>query len=210
MMKKAYVAAAVACFAILAAAPLHAQYKDVVEEWQGVQAPKPPELKPVTLDSSTAVLSLDFVKQTCNTERRPRCLSTVPRVESLLKLARSKKVTVIHSITTAATPADVLKEVAPLEGEPIVKAPADKFFGTDLEKILKEKGIKTVIVTGTAAQGAVLNTASQAAFRGIKVVVPVDGMSAENTYYEQYTAYHVTTAPGVGQQTTLTRIDMIK
>jgi len=35
-------------------------------------------------------------------------------------------------------------------------------------------------------------------------------MSAENTYYEQYTAYHMTTAPGVAQQTTLTRIDMIK
>jgi len=209
-MKKAYVAAALTGLAMLAAAPLHAQYKDVIDEWQSVQPPKPAELKPVTLDSSTAVLSLDFVKQTCNSERRPRCLATVPKVESLLKLARSKKVTVIHSITSAATPADVLKEVAPLEGEPIVKAPADKFFGTDLEKILKEKGIKTVIVTGTAAQGAVLNTASQAAFRGIKVVVPVDGMSAENTYYEQYTAYHMTTAPGVGQQTTLTRIDMIK
>jgi nicotinamidase-related amidase len=194
----------------MAAAPLHAQYKDVIEEWQGVQAPKPPELKPATLDASTAVLSLDFVKQTCNTERRPRCLSTIPKVESLLKQARAKKVTVIHSITSASTPADVLKEVAPMEGEPIVKASADKFYGTDLEKILKEKGIKTVIVTGTAAQGAVLNTASQAAFRGLKVVIPVDGMSAENTYYEQYTAYHMTTAPGVAQQTTLTRIDMIK
>jgi len=209
-MRRIYLVGAVACLFMFAGSPLHAQYKDGIDEWQGVQPPKPPELKPVTLDSSTAVLSLDFVKQTCNNERRPRCLSTVPRVEALLKLARSKKVTVIHSITTAATPADVLKEVAPLEGEPIVKAPADKFFGTDLEKILKEKGIKTVIVTGTAAQGAVLNTGSQAAFRGMKVVIPVDGMSAENTYFEQYTAYHMASAPGVAQQTTLTRIDMIK
>jgi nicotinamidase-related amidase len=209
-MKTAHLVGALAALAVAAATPLHAQYKDVIEEWQGVQAPKPPELKPVTLDASTAVLSLDFVKQACNTERRPRCLSTIPKVESLLKQARAKKVTVIHSITSASTPADVLKEVAPMEGEPIVKASADKFYGTDLEKILKEKGIKTVIVTGTAAQGAVLNTASQAAFRGLKVVIPVDGMSAENTYYEQYTAYHMTTAPGVAQQTTLTRIDMIK
>ena len=50
----------------------------------------------------------------------------------------------------------------------------------------------------------------EAAFRGIKVVIPVDGMSAENTYFEQYTAYHMANAPGVGQQTTITRIDMIK
>ena len=52
---------------------------------------------------------------------------------------------------------------------------------TDLEKILNDKGIKTVVVVGTAAQGAVLNTASQAAFRGLRVIVPLDGMSAENT-----------------------------
>jgi nicotinamidase-related amidase len=117
---------------------------------------------------------------------------------------------VIHSITTSATPADIAKELAPLKGEPIVKAPADKFFKTDLEKILKEKGIKEVVVVGTAAQGAVLNTGSQAAFRRLKVIIPVDGMSAENTYFEQYTAYHMTHAPGVGQQVTLTKIDMIK
>jgi nicotinamidase-related amidase len=188
-----------------------AQTKTIIDEWATVQAPKPPELKPVTLDpKTTALLVLDFVKQTCNTERRPRCLDSVPKVQTLLKQARAKGVTVIHSTTTAATPADIAKELTPLEGEPIVKASADKFFKTDLEKILSEKGIKTVVVVGTAAQGAVLNTASQAAFRGLQVIVPVDGMSAENTYFEQYTIYHLANAPGVGQQVTLTKIDMIK
>jgi len=67
-----------------------------------------------------------------------------------------------------------------------------------------------VVVVGTAAHGAVLNTASQAAFRGLQVIIPVDGMSSENTYFEQYTAYHLANAPGVGQQVTLTKIDMIK
>jgi len=42
------------------------------------------------------------------------------------------------------------------------------------------------------------------------VIVPVDGMSAENTYYEQYTTVHLATAPGVGQQVTLTMIEMVK
>ena len=190
---------------------LLAQTKTIIDEWATVQAPKPPELKPVTLDAkTTALLVLDFVKQTCNTERRPRCLDSVPKVQTLLKQARAKGVTVIHSTTTAATPADIAKELTPLEGEPIVKASADKFFKTDLEKILSEKGIKTVVVVGTAAQGAVLNTASQAAFRGLQVIVPVDGMSAENTYFEQYTIYHLANAPGVGQQVTLTKIDIIK
>jgi nicotinamidase-related amidase len=84
------------------------------------------------------------------------------------------------------------------------------FLRPILEKILNDKGIKTVVIVGTAAQGAVLNTASQAAFRGLRVIIPVDGMSAENTYFEQYTAYHLANAPGVGQQVTLTKMDMIK
>lgn len=184
---------------------------DVIEEWAAVQAPKAPELKPVTLDAgSTALLLLDFIKQSCNNERRPRCVASVPKMEKLLQQARAAKVMVVYSVTSSSTPADIVKELAPAGGEPVVKAMADKFLGTDLEKILKDKGIKTVIVTGTAAHGAVLNTGSQAAFRGFKVIVPVDGMSSENTYFEQYTAYHMTGAPGVAQQVTLTRSDMIK
>jgi nicotinamidase-related amidase len=179
----------------------------IVDEWATVQAPKAPELKPVTLDpKTTALLVLDFVKQTCNAERRPRCLTSVPQVQALLKIARGKGISVVHSITTAATPADIAKELTPADGEP----PADKFFKTDLEKILNDKGIKTLVIVGTAAQGAVLNTAGQAAFQGLRVIIPVDGMSAENTYFEQYTAYHLANAPGVGQQVTLTKIDMIK
>lgn len=187
------------------------QTKTIIDEWGTVQAPKPPELKPVTMDpKTTALLVLDFVKQTCNNERRPRCVASVPQVEALLNLARSKGVAVVYSITTSATPADILKDVTPHDGEPMVKASADKFFKTDLEKILTDKGIKTVVVVGTAAEGAVLNTASQAAFRGLQVIVPVDGMSSGNTYFEQYTAHHLANAPGVGQQVTLTKIDMIK
>ncbi len=185
-----FAALAIAVSFFLCQGVISASAQTIVDEWATVQA--------------------HFVKQTCNAERRPRCLTSVPHVEALLKLARGKGVSVVHSITTAATPADIAKELTPAEGEPIVKAPADKFFKTDLEKILNDKGIKTVVVVGTAAQGAVLNTASQAAFRGFQVIIPVDGMSAENTYFEQYTAYHLANAPGVGQQVTLTKIDMIK
>ena len=209
--RKASVASVLAFVLAMAAAPLSAQTKDIIEEWASVQAPKAPELKPVTLDpKTTALLVLDFVKQTCNNEQRPRCLASIPKVEGLLKQARANKASVIFSYTSRSTPADIAKELTPLDGEPMVRASADKFLGTDLEKILKEKGITTVIVTGTAAHGAVLYTGSQAAYRGFKVIVPVDGMSSESTYFEQYTVYQLANAPGVGQQVTLTRIDMIK
>ena len=197
---------------LLCAGVSFAQSKTIIDEWASVQAPKPPELKPVKIDDpkSTALLVLDLVKQGCSNERRPRCITSIPQVQAFLKQARSKGLLVIHSYTTSSSPADFLPDVAPATGEPLVRAPADKFVGTDLEKILRDKGIKTVIAVGTAAHGAVISTATQAAFRGFKVIVPVDGMSSESTYFEQYTAYHLTTAPGVAQQATLTKFDMIQ
>ena len=115
----------------------------------------------------------------------------------------------IYSITSAATPEDILPQVAPQGGEPMVKANADKFVGTDLDKILKDKGIKTVVVTGTTAEGAVLYTASGAAFRGMNVVVPLEGSTAGSEFAEGVTAWVLANAPAVGAKTTLTKVDMI-
>ena len=189
--------------------PLYAQ--SIVDEWNSVKVPPVPELKPVTLDpNTTALLMLDFIKQICNAERRPRCIASIPIMSKLLKEARSKGVRVIYSLAAGATIADIAKELTPVAGEQAVTSGPDKFLGTDLEKILKEKGVKTVIVTGTAAHGAVLYTASGAALRGMRVIVPVDGMSADNTYAEQYVAWHLINAPRISNQVTLTTIELIK
>jgi nicotinamidase-related amidase len=81
-----------------------------------------------------------------------------------------------------------------------------------LEKILRDKGITSVIAVGTAAHGAVLYTASAAALRGFNVIVPVDGMSGDGqiAYIEQSVAYILTHAPILSSKVTLTQIDMIK
>jgi hypothetical protein len=42
-----------------------------------------------------------------------------------------------------------------------------------------------------SAQGVVVGVGSGSAQRGYKVVVPVDGMSAEDAYNEQYAAWHL-------------------
>ena len=194
---------------LLLQSPLAAQ--TVVDEWQRVAAPPAPELNPVTIDpKTTALLLLDFNEQTCNAERRPRCIASIPKVRKLLTDARMKGMAVIYSLSAGAAPADIASDLAPLGGEPVVTSGPDKFMGTDLEKILKDKGVRTVIVTGTAAHGAVLYTASGAALRGMQVVLPVDGMSAENTYAEQYTAWHLANAPRVSAKVVLTKIDLIK
>lgn len=188
---------------------VHAQ--NIIDEWNTVKAPAAPELKPATIDAkTTALLMLDFNKQTCNPERRPRCIASIPGAKRLLALARTKGAPVVYSLSPGAAAADIAQALAPRADEPVVASGPDKFLGTDLEKILKEKGVKTVIVVGTAAHGAVLYTASAAALRGFSVIVPVDGMSAEHPYAEQYVAWNLVNAPRVANQTTLTKIDLIR
>lgn len=187
-----------------------AQAQTIIEEWNTIKAPPPPELKPVTIDPKvTALLVLDMVKPICNAERTPRCVSSVPKLQGLLNQARAKGVSVIYTLGGKATPADIWKEVAPREGEPIVESGSDKFFKSDLEKILKEKGIKTVIVVGTWANGAVLYTSSGAAVRGFQVVVPVDGVSSPSAYIDQYVTSHLASSPAT-RGVILTKIDMIQ
>jgi nicotinamidase-related amidase len=183
----------------------------IIDEWASVKAPAAPELRKVKVDpKTTAFLVLDLVKQTCNAERRPRCLESLPKVQKFLADARAHKMPVFYSLIAGATTADIASSVAPKEGEPVVTSVANKFIRTDLDKQLKDKGITTIIPVGTTAQGAVLYTASEASFLGYKVIVPIDGASAESTYAEQVTAWTLASAPGVGQNTTLTRFDMIE
>jgi nicotinamidase-related amidase len=97
-------------------------------------------------------------------------------------------------------------------GEAWAAGGPDKVLVTDLDKRLNDRGIKTVIVTGTSSQGAVVGADSVSAQRGYNVIVPVDGMSSENDYEEQYAVWHLYKGgPAViTSKVTLTRSDMIK
>jgi nicotinamidase-related amidase len=205
-----YVAAALA-FAILAASPSPAA--DIIAEWATVKAPPPPELKPVTLDGkTTALLILDMMKRGCTA--RPRCVATVPNVKKLHDAARAAGAMVFYSLVgDNPVPTEVIDPgFAPKDGEWVEQRGPDKFLGSGLDERLKARGIKTVIVCGTSAQGVVIGTGSGSAQRGYKVIVPVDCMSSEDPYMEQYAAYHMFKGgPAiVTSMTTLTRSDMIK
>jgi nicotinamidase-related amidase len=181
----------------------------IVDKWASVPTPPPPTLKDITVDpKTTALLMLDFMSQNCG--KRPTCIASLPTMKKLLAAARAAKAPVIYSIIANSTTADVMPDVAPLGDEPWVQAGPDKFINTDLAKILKDKGIQTVIVTGTASNGAVLFTAAGAAFRGMNVIVPVDGMSAVDPFADLASAFMFVNAPSLSAKTTLTTADMIK
>ena len=178
--------------------------------WESVTPPPKPELKAVTLDPArTALLILDIEELTCNAERRPRCLDTVPRIAELAAAARKAGAPVVYSLTGRGTPETILPPVAMQPGELVVQSSVDKFWRTDLEKILADKNVNTVVVTGTAAHGAVMHTATAAGFRGMHVILPVDCLSAADPYIEQASVHLLLTGPGTRKRITLTRSDMI-
>jgi nicotinamidase-related amidase len=157
--------------------------------------PAPPELPDparVTLDpATTAYLVLDVNSAVC--PPRPACLSAVPTVSRLLTRARDAGVFVVYSTTPGA---QVLPDVAPRPNDPLITSRADKFFNTDLDQQLKDHGIQTVLLVGSAANGAVLYTSFGAVERGYTVVVAEDGISSGPEFDTYLAEYQVLNQPG--------------
>ena len=188
---------------------------DVISDWSTAVAPPVPEVKEVTVEpATTAVLMLDLMKAGCSA--RPRCLAAVPSMKRVHEAARAHNMLVWYSLVGSngkATPDDVVDPaIKPRDGEWYRQGGPDKFLGSTLEPNLKQAGIKTVIVCGNSYQGATVGTASGAAQRGYKVIIPVDCSAAEDVYNEQYATYHLVKGGPVGvtSQVTLTRSTMIK
>jgi Isochorismatase family len=208
-------AAAVAAGALIIAYAASTSAADILDDWATVKAPPPPELKPVTLEgSTTALLILDMMKSNCGV--RPRCVATVPNVKRLHDAARTAKAMIWYSLignNGMATPADMIDPgFAPRDGEWVRQNGPDKFLGSNLEEKLKEHGVKTVVVCGTSYQGVGIGTGSGLAQRGYKVIVPIDCLSSEDPYMEQYATWHLFKGgPAVvTSQVTLTRSAMVK
>jgi nicotinamidase-related amidase len=198
--------------AVALAAAIVGAKADAISEWKDLAFPPAPELKAAKVDpATTALLLLDFTNQTCSQERRPRCAAQVPGLAKLLAEARAKNVFVVYSVATAGTDRkDILAPLAARDGDPVLPPLGpDKFINSDFEKMLKDKGIQTIIIAGTAAHTSVLHTGGEAALRGFKVVAPVDGMSSNEAFTEAYTAWHLVNAARIMNAVTLTRVGMI-
>src|SRR6202158_5784620 len=206
--------AAAAAGGLLIAFAVSSSAADVLDDWATVKPPPRPELKPVTLEgSTTALLILDMMKGNCGA--RPRCVATIPNVKRLHDAARTARAVGWYSLVGSGmpSPADVIdRGFMHRDGEWARQNGPDKFLGSNLEEKLKARGIKTVIVCGTSFQGVGIGTGSGSAQRGYKVIVPLDCLSAEDPYMEQYAAWHLFKGgPAVvTSQVTLTRSAMVK
>jgi len=206
-MMKVWIAT-IAAFSALAVAGLSAQSPTIVDEWSSVKAPPAVELKAVKIDAAhTALLLLDFEARTV--DPRPRAKAALAKAASLLDFARANGVLVAYSTTGMGSPQSILADVKPKAGELVVKGSVDKFYNTELEKSLKDKGITIVIICGITTEGAVLGSSIGAVLRGFKVIVPVDCTAALDTYAEQYVAWHLLNAPATKGNVTLSSAEQI-
>ena len=85
----------------------------------------------------------------------------------------------------------------------------DKFSDNDVEKMLKDRGIDTVIIVGTSANSAVLYTTFGAVQRGFKPIVPIDGLPSETAFQEQFTIWQIANGSQLNEKAVLTRLDSI-
>jgi len=84
-------------------------------------------------------------------------------------------ITKLGSMTISDTSTQIHSSVAPLPNEPVVtKLRVSAFAGSDLEVILRSRGIDKLILTGIATSGVVLSTLREAADKDYRIVVLSD------------------------------------
>ena len=133
--------------------------------------------------------------------------ATVPTCARALEAARAHGVPVYHVRRTYAadgsdveavrwkawaeggrplSPADPISldcppELAPAPGEPVVVKPSwSAFFGTDLDALLRARGIGTLVLAGTTTPNCVRSTAYDGLARGFNVAVLRDATSSRS------------------------------
>ena len=182
-----------------------------------LQMPATPDPAHVTLDpKTTALIVLDYVEDICNNQVRCKT-KMLPAMTPFMEKVRRAGLTVAYG-TRAQNQTKWLKEVAPAPGDiRITNTAQDRFYGTDLDKELKAKGIKTLIMVGWKISGSVTYTSVGAMAHDYTVVIPMDTTSAGSDYETTIGFYNVLNSgnanlpnqPLKPNAVTLTRTDMI-
>lgn len=174
--------------------------------------PKPTE---VTVDpKTTAVLVLDLNAR-CENPEEP-CHKLVQPVAKFLARAREAGMFIVYTASDRykGTPEERMPHAFRQQSDEPVIFPAafDKFYGGDLQPMLRQRGVKTVVVCGASSNQAVLYTATAAARPfGYDVVIPVDGLIARGEYEHEFTLHQFTILPGGAKEKfKITEFDKIR
>jgi nicotinamidase-related amidase len=167
---------------------------------QNVSVPEYEVHEEVRVDPAKAALIVvdmqnDFVKEG-GTLVVPDAEATIPRIKSLLALARESGMKVVFTQDThnegdleweiwpehvreGSWGWEIVDELKPLEDELVIrKVRYDAFYGTHLDHLLRVWEVDTLVICGTVANICVHYTAASAALRWFDVVIPKDATSA--------------------------------
>ncbi len=178
------------------------------------EGPNRPEPKPAMLDAkTTAILVLDLNAR-CH-DAKQICNKLTPRLGEFLEKARAAHVPIVYSVSASAkgTPlGEVASQLKRRNNEPVIYPDAfDKFHGGELQALLKDKGVKTLVITGASTNAAVLYTATTAArMHRYTVVIPMDGMVANSNYEQEYAFHQFTVLPSdASKRFQFTKLEMV-
>ena len=167
---------------------------------RSVQVPEYEVHEEVRVDPARTALIVvdmqnDFVKEG-GTLVVPDAEATIPKIKSLLDLARSSGMKVVFTQDThdegdpeweiwpehvreGSWGWRIVEELEPLEGELVIrKVRYDAFYGTHLDHYLRIWGVDPLVICGTVANICVHYTAASAALRWYDVIIPKDATSA--------------------------------
>jgi nicotinamidase-related amidase len=167
------------------------------------------ELQLAINPKTTALITIDLQHYIVGRELHPHSSQdVVKRSASLAKHLRDAGATIIYVRVnladmldlpvdksfrdpSAPPPAANASEIVPESGmQPgdklITKRQWGAFFGTDLEKQLRDAGIRTVVITGIATNYGVESTARAAAGLGFEIIVVEDACSTLSDEFHKF------------------------
>jgi nicotinamidase-related amidase len=170
--------------------------------------PIQPVPEQLVLDPATTALLVIDLGARCVDMAQP-CNRLVPVINEFLPRFRGSRVLTIYNVGPDGM---VWPGFQPLGTDDIViqKAGPDKLFDGELDSLLRAVGIKTLVITGASANGAVLYTATSAVRNfGYEIVIPLDGTVAANDYEYEYTMHQLIVLTGMSEQTRFSTLGII-
>ncbi|HEX3965861.1 MAG TPA: isochorismatase family cysteine hydrolase [Trebonia sp.] len=156
---------------------------------------------------------------------------TVPAIGQLLTAARQAGCRVVYTRIAALTAdggdlgwryqhwgmtagvderdCELLPEIAPLAGEIVInKTTTSAFIGSHIDRILRNLGMRQLVICGVMTSGCVESTVRDAADSGYAVIVPEEATAAltRNAHENSINAMHPVFATAEPLETTLKRL----
>jgi len=140
----------------------------------------------------TAVIVIDMINDfVSGAFKSDRAAKIIPNIKALLAHARKQRVPIVYA-TDAHMPnvdpefdvwgshavagtwgAEIVEELKPKKGDfRVLKRKYSAFQGTDLDQLLRELKVDTVVLAGVVTDICIQHTAADAFFRGYKIIVP--------------------------------------